>query len=744
MNGVPLHTLKDGEQGIVTEVPGKQRLVDLGIVPGTRITRLFQSPLKDPAAYEIRGAVIALRREDSEEILVEPAMPAESANPMELSGGQSSNSRRSMTLALAGNPNVGKSTVFNTLTGLHQHTGNWAGKTVERASGTWKIKQRSGEADAPEKEIRINLVDIPGCYSLHSASPEEEISRNFLRSGACDGVIAVCDGTCLERNLILVLQILQLAQGASGGKEAECGSGFKVAVCINMMDQVRRRGLEIDVSRLSQLLGVPVCTTESRKPKEMRAALEHLVLENWLDGAEELERKPSADRETILPDARETEFIVRSAQYIADQVVIRENEKPDISRRIDRILTSPAAAFPIMALMLLVIFWITMKGANYPSQLLSSLLFSFEEPFYDFLRAGLGLPVFFCEMMACGMYRVLAWVVSVMLPPMAIFFPLFTLLEDWGFLPRAAFNLDRCFHCCSACGKQALTLCMGFGCNASAVVGSRIIDSQRERLLAMLTNSLVPCNGRFPILIGVIAMFFAGGGGESAGGSGLGSLAAPFILTAVILLGVAVSLLLTRILSATVLKGMASSFVLELPPYRRPRFAKVILRSVVDRTLFVLARAAAVAAPAGLLIYLLANVQMGEGSLLTEAADLLNPVGRLIGLDGVILLAFILGLPANEIVLPVMMMIYMSQGSLTEITDLAWFHSLLAENGWTSLTAVNVLIFTLMHWPCATTLLSIRKESGSWKWTAAAAAAPLALGIIFCGVTRAVYCIFLI
>ena len=710
MKEVPLYELKEGEQGVVVSVgtgetdsgekqelqtenhrlePAvQQRLKDLGIVPGTRIRCLYRSPLQDPTAYEIRGAVIALRKEDSAEILVEQ----DALCPEKESG------KKQMTIALAGNPNVGKSTVFNTLTGLHQHTGNWAGKTVERASGNWKTGRYS-----------IHLVDIPGCYSLDSRSPEEEISRNFLQSDECDGVIVVCDGTCLERNLILALQILQLTPN--------------VAVCINMMDQVRNRGLSVDGEKRSKLLGVPVCTTEAGKGKEMRAALEHLLGEmKWKKTIPAQEQKKS------------TEELVREAEVIAGKVVDDTGRKKDVSQTIDRILTRPLAGFAAMTVLLMMILWITIRGANYPSEVLSRLLFSLEQPLYDLLRDGLGFPAFLCEMAAFGMYRVLAWVVSVMLPPMAIFFPLFTLLEDWGFLPRVAFNLDRCFHCCHACGKQALTMCMGFGCNASAVVGCRIIESQRERLLAMVTNSLVPCNGRFPLLICLSSLFFLQG--NTGGG-----LKAALLLTAFIMIGVGATFLLSKILSHTVLRGIPSSFTLELPPFRRPQFRKVILRSLLDRTLFVLGRAVSVAAPAGILIWILANLQIGGTSLLAAAAGLLDPLGRVLGMDGTILLAFLLGLPANEIVLPIMMMIYMDQGMLAEITDMGFFYHLLLENGWTGLTALNVMLFSLMHWPCATTLLTIKKEAGSWKWTLTAVVAPLLLGIIFCWVTTAVYCI---
>lgn len=605
-----------------------------------------------------------------------------------------------LMMVLAGNPNVGKSTIFNCLTGMHQHTGNWAGKTVANAKGTWKAE---GMPD-------IQLTDAPGCYSLESSSPEEEVARECICDPDIKGVIVVCDGTCLERNLILALQILEYRRD--------------VILCINLMDRVRKKGMEIDTEKLGSLLNVPVITTCASQKKQIKSKLSRAV-------AELLQSSP------LLDDKKDTarmspEEIVEEAQKIAAAVTTQKSVEEDKTIKIDRLLTSPWTGFPAMGIMILVILWITLKGANYPSEFLSSRLLALEEPFFRGL-AGIGLSAEFCEMTVYGMYRVLAWVVSVMLPPMAIFFPMFTLLEDWGFLPRVAFNLDRCFKGCKACGKQALTMCMGLGCNASAVVGCRIIDSRRERLLAMLTNSLVPCNGRFPLLIGIITMFFASESREK------GAL----ILTGVIMLGIAATFAATRLLSATVLRGTAASFTMELPEYRKPQFGKVIVRSVFDRTLFVLGRAAAVAAPAGMIIWIMANSFSGDISIIQRMAEFLDPVGRFMGMDGVILTAFILGIPANEIVMPIAMMIYMSMGTLGETGDLNYFADILCSNGWTEITAINVMIFSLMHWPCATTLLSVKKEAGGWRWAAAAFAVPLIMGVTVCSVTAAFYRIFL-
>ena len=605
-----------------------------------------------------------------------------------------------LMMVLAGNPNVGKSTIFNCLTGMHQHTGNWAGKTVANAKGTWKAE---GMPD-------IQLTDAPGCYSLESSSPEEEVARECICDPDIKGVIVVCDGTCLERNLILALQILEYRRD--------------VILCINLMDRVRKKGMEIDTEKLGSLLNVPVITTCASQKKQIKSKLSRAV-------AELLQSSP------LLDDKKDTarmspEEIVEEAQKIAAAVTTQKSVEEDKTIKIDRLLTSPWTGFPAMGIMIIVILWITLKGANYPSEFLSSRLLALEELFFRGL-AGIGLSAEFCEMTVYGMYRVLAWVVSVMLPPMAIFFPMFTLLEDWGFLPRVAFNLDRCFKGCKACGKQALTMCMGLGCNASAVVGCRIIDSRRERLLAMLTNSLVPCNGRFPLLIGIITMFFASESREK------GAL----ILTGVIMLGIAATFAATRLLSATVLRGTAASFTMELPEYRKPQFGKVIVRSVFDRTLFVLGRAAAVAAPAGMIIWIMANSFSGDISIIQRMAEFLDPVGRFMGMDGVILTAFILGIPANEIVMPIAMMIYMSMGTLGETGDLNYFADILCSNGWTEITAINVMIFSLMHWPCATTLLSVKKEAGGWRWAAAAFAVPLIMGVTVCSVTAAFYRIFL-
>ncbi|MBT3353264.1 MAG: ferrous iron transport protein B, partial [Nitrospinaceae bacterium] len=707
--------------------------------------------------------------------------------------------------------NTGKSTVFNALTGLRQHTGNWPGKTVARAEGGYSIGGQS-----------YKLVDLPGTYSLLSTSYDEEIARDFILFGQPDVTVIVVDATRIERNLNLVLQVLEITDRA--------------VVCLNLMDEAKRHGLAVDERRLAKDLGVPVVATSARfgegldllnktiaevatgqivcKPRRikgqslpLKSAVDSLAgtvsegfpelpnarwialrlldaderiveavqsgeLENILapktaeDGthmqtaasrlnapwdttkSDKILAEASSLRWNIGADFHQTlmETIYTESAHIADRAVSRSGQEPkfDLDRTIDRLVTSRIFGFPIMVLALTVILWLTISGANVPSAMLATLLLENIHPMLKSGAAFIGMPWWLDGFLIDGMYLGTAWVISVMLPPMAIFFPLFTLLEDFGYLPRVAFNLDSMFRSVGAHGKQSLTMAMGFGCNAAGVVATRIIESPRERLIAIITNNFALCNGRWPTQIMISSIFIGG-----LAPAHLAGLLSALTVVSVAMLGVFFTFATSWFLSRTVLRGEVSTFSLELPPYRPPRIFQTIYTSMIDRTLLVLWRAVIFALPAGALLWLISNIPIGDISLAQLMMNWLDPFGYMVGLSGLILLTYIIAIPANEIIIPTILMLTVLSGGMTgvgegsgvmfELDSEGATAQLLKGGGWNLLIAVNVLLFSLVHNPCSTTIYTIWKETRSGKWTAVSALLPVVMGFALCFVVAQVW-----
>ena len=548
------------------------------------------------------------------------------------------------------------------------------------------------------------MIDLPGTYSLRANSREEEVTRDYIYSNQAQAVVSVCDATALERNLVLLLQIMEKNEN--------------VILCLNLMDEAERKGIKIDVEELSKQLGIAVIPTNARGGRGIDE-LKDAIASFSVAPLKEINKdnSESYEDEQHRIQARATDIFEKTVTFTK-----RDRHRRD--EKIDRVLTGRFLAFPTMLMFLLFLLCITVYLANYPSQLLSVMFTRVETTVHTWLQLA-NCPPWLLSLVCSGIIRVVGWIVSVMLPPMAIFFPLFTLLEDWGYLPRLAYNLDRPFKKCGTCGKQALTMCMGFGCNAVGVTGCRIIASKKERLIAILTNSLVPCNGRFPTMIALITVFLAGGGV-------LARFKGALILSLVLIIGVMLTLLVSYVLSRVILKEEKSPFILELPSYRTPVIFKTLIRSLLDRTSYVLLRALCVALPAGIIIWLLANINVGEGTLLFYMSSFLNPLGKILGVDGVILLAFILGLPANEIVMPIALMAYTASNQLVDLGSTEQLGEILVQNGWSIKTAICVITLSLLHSPCLTTLLTIKKETGSIRWTLVAFALPTLLGFLAC------------
>lgn len=644
-------------------------------------------------------------------------------------------------ILLCGNPNVGKSSIYNLLTNSNEHTGNWTGKTVDVSS---KLV----------KNANYNLIDLPGIYSLSSLSEEEIITRDILYFTKYDKIIYVCDACNLEKNLNLLLQISEINKN--------------IILCINMIDELDNKKIKLNIDYLKKVFDIEIikCSTKEKRgindlissldkkslfkfkliyndiiEKQISFIIDHLdepyknrftaikILENDTQFIESIETKNNdkiinkeiQDYIMSINSEEVSDLISSTINNVSNNIcnIVQTKKYEKSISKIDKIFSNKVLSIPLMLIIIFSIFLITLVLANYPGELLSKLFIYFEKILYD-ISCFLNIPKIIYEPLIFGVYRVVSFIISVMFPPLVIFFYLFTYAEETGVLPRIAFNLDKLCSISNCHGKQSLIMCTGFGCNACAVMNSRIIDSKKDKLIAILTNSFIPCNGRFPMIIALISMFFVSNN----------DILVAFYLTLFVLFSITISLLTSYILSKTILKGYSGFFILELPDYKKVKLFKVIKLSFVYNALTILKKAIIISIPAGLIIYILTTININNVSLLVIISNFLNPFAKLIGLDGNILASFILGIPANEIVMPLMIMGYLNDSSISLITDYTALKNILVDNKWTIVTAMSTILFSIMHFPCATTLSTIKSEVG-FKWMVCAFIIPLLTGVMF-------------
>ncbi|MCI5892552.1 MAG: ferrous iron transporter B [Clostridiales bacterium] len=623
-------------------------------------------------------------------------------------------------LFLLGNPNVGKSTIFNSLTGLKQHTGNWSGKTVDVCFGEYTYNGKEYE-----------VIDLPGTHSVSACFAEECVTTSEMTESANtymnSTTVIIADATAMKRGIILALEYLN---------HPRYKLNKSAILCINLYDIAQKRGIEINRDLLEKLLGIPVITISARNKKDMLRFKQ--TIEKSTD---KFQNSMDTDTYDCECQYKLCKSMINSINETAEELYqkcVRQsyNVLNSPGHKFDKVITSKKIGIPIMILCLALILWITIKGANYPSELLSKL-FAYFKPLLLQLLTNARLPEFAIGIICDGIYVTVTWIISVMLPPMAIFFPLFTILEDSGFLPRIAFNLDRCYACANMSGKQCLTQCMGLGCNAVGVTGARIMPTESQRTISILTNSFMPCNGRFALLITISAIFI--GGLLPGTKSGIVSMLTVLCL---IILSVIITWLVSYILSKTLYKEENVIFSLELPEYRRPEILKTLTISLVHRTLMITGRALLCSAPMGAFIWILANISAGDVSMLTAISQSLNPIGNFLGVDGFIIFAFILALPANEITLPILIMGYLSSGYMSDINDITTLKTIFENNNWTLLTAINMMLLTLYHSPCITTLMTIYNETHSIKKVLLSIILPCSIGGILCIITKMLFIFF--